>query len=54
MVERIEEPDIFAGLAHLPGQALQRARLAGEIRAVVDHGNPFRGGGKVLDPVLLE
>ena len=36
------------------GQALQRARLAGEIRTVVDHRDLRRGGGEILDRVLLE
>ena len=39
VVQCVEEADILTGIAHLLGQALQRAGLAGEIRAVVDHRN---------------
>ena len=54
MVQRIEEPDRLAGMTHIDRQALQRARLAGEIRAIVDHGNRSARRRGIPHRVLLE
>jgi hypothetical protein len=54
MVEYIEEANVLAGVTHLLGQPLQRARFASEIWTIVDDRNLLGRFGKVLDRVLLE
>ena len=54
MVQRIEEPDILAGVARRGGDAPERARLAGENRGEIDDRDLRGRVGAVADRMLFK
>src|SRR5260370_20788536 len=54
MVQRVEEPDILAGMRDLGGNPIERSRHAGEVGTVIDDGDQLRSPVVILYPMLLE
>jgi hypothetical protein len=54
MVQRVQKADVLAGKTHPLDQWRPRTRLAGKIRAIVDHRDLRGRSGGILDGVLLE
>ena len=54
VVQRIEEPDLLAGMPQLTRKSRQRACLAGKKRPEIDDRDLRRRRGVILDPEFLE
>ena len=54
MVQRIEEPDIFAGVGNIGRNTFERSRHPGEVGPIVDDRNYPRGRVRIANRKLLE
>ena len=53
MIQRIEEPNLFAGVGNIGGYTLESSRRAGKVRPVIDDRDHPCGRLIIPDRILL-